>query len=188
MVNRNYVPPLIGVGSIQSSLKSKIKQHLNFGASLNSYPKDVRLLYQRKWSEIAAKYIFREQLYEIGQASHSTTVTLFAKLDYDINRVILYAAALCWVSIEESYQLGQDFPAQTQYIPRDLSYGLILECYEPMLRLASFLSDITYSEEREWMSKEWLLDFHRISIDYLQETFPNRTRAELERVVATIRM
>jgi hypothetical protein len=171
--------------SIRSILLNKCSRHIKHNLpSLTHWLMEPRYLYIQNWKTCALLKILESELDKYYDKPEDKEA-IKRLLKYDIYRAIPEAAAAAWMVIDD-FKLHHKYP--NSGIPKNLSYGLILKAYEPITRVSSFISGLSYPEERECMPDEWLKEFHDYAVEMTVRYVPTLTSQYVESQVVNIYM
>lgn len=101
----------------------------------------------------------------------------------DITRVTIDLAAAAWLTIDH-WRLHVVFPEIE--IPSDLSYGLVLQYPQPMLRQAQFLVGQTVEEELKALDPHLLRESEGFALRQVQKVYRDQTNRVIEAEIQLI--
>lgn len=115
--------------------------------------------------------------------SNSASAMINSVINTDITRVTIDLAAAAWLTIDE-WRLHVEFPDLE--IPTDLSYGLVLQYPEPILRQARFLAGESVRDELQSIDQSLVSESKQFAIAQLRKIYRDRSDNDLYREVNRI--
>jgi hypothetical protein len=108
-------------------------------------------------------YLAEQWFMENGKVE--TFDTIFdPTIQADWSKVCIEAAMYSWLVIDRQDSLNKHFPDDPT-VPTELSYGLVLDYFEPVMRMGCFLCQYTFKEELEGMDKSVIEDAHQYALE-----------------------
>lgn len=155
--------------------------------SLAQYPPEVKRIYRSMWYRYVMHWLAEEWFEQVDRFDEFEEV--FSKLiQNDWSYACIEACMYAWLCIDKEETLKQLFP-NDKILPADLSYGLVLSYYEPVMRMACFLTRCTYAEERENLSEDVLKEAHDYALsNTLSKLKTLKSEAEVRAAVQTLKM
>lgn len=101
----------------------------------------------------------------------------------DITRVTIDLAAAAWLTIDH-WRLHVAFPNID--IPSDLSYGLVLQYPQPVLRQAQFLAGHTVMDELKAIDDSLISESKGFALRQVQKVYKDKTNRDIEAEIALI--
>jgi hypothetical protein len=153
---------------------------------LTRYPLDTATIYKSSWLKYALFFLAEDWFIDKKQEKVFEHIGQLIQKDW--SALSIDACVYTWLCVEEEERLEKLYPNHKN-MPDDVSYGLVLQHYEPVMRMACFLAGFTYSEEREMFDKELLEDAHNYALaDAIEKMAGIVSQDKVQEIVSTITM
>jgi hypothetical protein len=157
----------IPVSLIKERLLKVCVEHKKSGLPFDKYLPNVEYVAKRNWYK-TVMYRMAEHQFEILGLKEDFNEYFGHTIEEDWNRVFLEAAAYSWLCTEgDKDRLDLLYP-KDKTLPDDLAYGLVLQYYQPVMRMTCFLSGFTYDEERDYIPADVL---NEAGISAVEDTY-----------------
>lgn len=169
-------------------LLEKCKRQYAKNIPLTMYPKDVNRIYRSSWLKYTM-YSLAEDWFIEHRKERFFHETFDPLIQSDWNKLCIEAAVYSWLAIDEEDRLELHFPKDKTLLEVEISYGLVLQHFEPVMRMACFLTGMTYRDERENFSNILLEDAESYALsETISKMSPEFDQETIRKVVSSLHM